>query len=47
MSTRILILTLLMVFLSQCSVIGQGFHTRSNRALRLYDTGKRDYDLLQ
>ena len=46
MSRRAFILTLLMVFLSQCSVTGQGFHTRSNRALRLYDTGKRDYDLL-
>ncbi|MDX9904814.1 MAG: OmpA family protein [Bacteroidales bacterium] len=46
MNRRTFILALLMVFLTQCSVSGQGFHTRSNRALRLYDTGKRDYDLL-
>ena len=46
MSYRTIILSLLIILLSQCSVIGQSFHTRSNRALRLYDTGKRDYDLL-
>ena len=28
------------------SVSGQNFHTRSNRALKYYDLGKRDYDML-
>ena len=46
MNNRTFILALLMVLFNQCGVTGQDFHTRSNRALRLYDTGKRDYDLL-
>ncbi len=28
------------------SVSGQNFHTKSNRALKYYDLGKRDYDML-
>lgn len=39
-------MVLLIAILSQCSVIAQDFHTRSNRALKHYDQGKRDYDLL-
>ncbi len=46
MSTRIFISVFLMIILSQCAVTGQNYHTRSNRALRYYDQGKRDYDLL-
>ena len=40
------ILTLMFLVLIHCSVTGQNFHTRSNRALKYYDLGKRDYDLL-
>jgi outer membrane protein OmpA-like peptidoglycan-associated protein len=46
MKVRILITVMLMVILSQCAVTGQNYHTRSNRALKYYDQGKRDYDLL-
>ena len=35
-----------MLFLSQCSVTGQGLHTHSGRALKFYDLGRRDYDML-
>lgn len=34
------------VLLTQLTVTGQNFHTRSNRALKYYDQGKRDYELL-
>lgn len=34
------------MMLIQCTVTGQSFHTRSNRALKFYDQGKRDYELL-
>jgi outer membrane protein OmpA-like peptidoglycan-associated protein len=46
MNLRTLISALLMILLSQCAVTGQDYHTRSNRALKYYDQGKRDYDLL-
>lgn len=46
MSIRIFITVILMIILSQCIVTGQNYHTRSNRALKYYDQGKRDYDLL-
>ncbi len=46
MSVRIVIITLSLLFLSQCSVTGQGLHTRSGRALKFYDLGKRDYEML-
>ncbi|MCU0366702.1 MAG: hypothetical protein MUC30_05745, partial [Bacteroidales bacterium] len=46
MSCRLTITTFVFLFLSQCAVSGQGLHTRSNRALKYYDLGKRDYDLL-
>ena len=46
MSFRTFILALSMLFLSQCSVTGQGFHTHSGRALKFYDLGRRDYDML-
>lgn len=34
------------MMLSQCALTGQSLHTRSNRALKYYDQGKRDYELL-
>ncbi len=37
---------LTIVLVSQCTVSGQTLHTRSNRALKYYDQGKRDYELL-
>lgn len=46
MRIRICISALLMIILSQCVVTAQNYHTRSNRALKYYDQGKRDYDLL-
>jgi outer membrane protein OmpA-like peptidoglycan-associated protein len=46
MRIRFCISALLMIILSQCAVTGQNYHTRSNRALKYYDQGKRDYDLL-
>ena len=46
MRIRAYISALLMIMLSQCAVSGQDYHTRSNRALKYYDQGKRDYDLL-
>ena len=46
MSFRTVIITLSLLFLSQCSVTGQGLHTRSGRALKFYDLGKRDYEML-
>ena len=36
----------MLLVLTQYTVTGQNFHTRSNRALKYYDQGKRDYDLL-
>lgn len=46
MRIRICISVLIMLILSQCAVNGQNYHTRSNRALKYYDQGKRDYELL-
>ncbi|MGB8357160.1 MAG: OmpA family protein [Bacteroidales bacterium] len=46
MSFRTFILALSMLFLSRCSVTGQGLHTHSGRALKFYDLGKRDYEML-
>ena len=40
------IFAILLLVLTQCSVTGQTFHTRSNKALKYYVQGKRDYDLL-
>lgn len=40
------IIVILLLVLTQVSVTGQTFHTRSNRALKYYDQGKRDYELL-
>lgn len=34
------------VMLTQFTVNGQNFHTRSSKALKYYDQGKRDYELL-
>lgn len=36
----------LLLALNSCTVTGQSFHTRSNRAMKYYDQGKKDYDLL-
>lgn len=46
MRIRIQILTLMLLLINQCTVTGQSLHTRSNRALKFYDQGKRDYELL-
>ncbi|MHC1731523.1 MAG: OmpA family protein [Bacteroidales bacterium] len=47
MGIRTIILSLMMtVMLTQFTVSGQNFHTRSNKALKYYDQGKRDYELL-
>ena len=46
MINRSVIISLLVLLLNQCMVSGQDYHTRSNRALKFYDLGKRDYDLL-
>ena len=47
MGLRTTILSLMMtLLLTQFTVNGQNFHTRSNRALKYYDQGKRDYELL-
>lgn len=46
MINRNVIITLLVIFLSQCTVTSQTFHTRSKSALKYYDQGKRDYELL-
>lgn len=47
MGLRTVILSLMMtLLLTQFTVNGQNFHTRSNRALKYYDQGKRDYELL-
>ncbi len=43
---RIHILAFMLLFVNQCTVTGQSLHTRSNRALKFYDQGKRDYELL-
>ncbi|MDX9772144.1 MAG: OmpA family protein [Bacteroidales bacterium] len=46
MRLRKYIITLLVILISQSAVTGQAYHTRSNRALKYYEQGKRDYDLL-
>jgi outer membrane protein OmpA-like peptidoglycan-associated protein/tetratricopeptide (TPR) repeat protein len=46
MKRRILIAAALLLVTCHSAVTGQTFHTRSNRALKYYDQGKRDYDLL-
>jgi len=46
MSFRTFILVLSLLLLSRCSVTGQNFHTHSGRALKFYDLGKRDYEML-
>lgn len=47
MGIRTAILSLMItVMLTQVNVNGQNFHTRSNKALKYYDQGKRDYELL-
>ena len=46
MTLRAYIIVIGMIVLSQPTMSGQTFHTRSNRALKYYDQGKRDYDLL-
>jgi outer membrane protein OmpA-like peptidoglycan-associated protein len=46
MKGRISVIVFMLLVLAQCTVTGQNFHTRSNRALKYYDQGKRDYDLL-
>jgi outer membrane protein OmpA-like peptidoglycan-associated protein/tetratricopeptide (TPR) repeat protein len=46
MSLRTVIIALSLLFLSQCSVTGQNLHTRSGKALKYYDLGKRDYEML-
>jgi len=46
MSFRTFILALSVLLLSRCSVTGQNFHTHSGRALKFYDLGKRDYEML-
>jgi outer membrane protein OmpA-like peptidoglycan-associated protein len=46
MSLRTFILALSVLLLSRCSVTGQNFHTHSGRALKFYDLGKRDYEML-
>ena len=46
MRFRNIIIALSLLLLNQCSVTGQSLHTRSGRALKYYDLGKRDYDML-
>jgi outer membrane protein OmpA-like peptidoglycan-associated protein len=46
MIKRLSITTLLLLLMIPWSLLGQNFHTRSNRAVKFYDLGKRDYDLL-
>lgn len=47
MGVKIKILAVMMtVLMTQLTVTGQNFHTRSNKALKFYDQGKRDYELL-
>ena len=46
MRIRTVIIALSLLLLSQCSVTGQNLHTRSGRALKYYDLGKRDYEML-
>ena len=46
MRFRNFIIALALLLLSQCSVTGQNLHTRSGRALKYYDLGKRDYEML-
>src|SRR5512136_1355053 len=46
MNFRTLIFALSVLFLSRCSVTGQNFHTHSGRALKFYDLGKIDYEML-
>jgi outer membrane protein OmpA-like peptidoglycan-associated protein/tetratricopeptide (TPR) repeat protein len=46
MRIRIIISVLILVMAFCIQLPGQSFHTRSNRALKYYDQGKRDYELL-
>ncbi len=46
MGGRISITAILILTLSLLQLSGQELHTRSNRALKYYDLGKRDYELL-
>jgi len=46
MRIRIIISVLILVMAFCSQLPGQSFHTRSNRALKYYDQGKRDYELL-
>src|SRR5665647_2068338 len=46
MRFRNIIIALALLLLCQCSVTGQNLHTRSGRALKYYDLGKRDYEML-
>ncbi|MFZ0471790.1 MAG: OmpA family protein [Bacteroidales bacterium] len=46
MRFRNIIIVLSLLLLNQCSVTGQSLHTRSGRALKYYDLGKRDYEML-
>jgi outer membrane protein OmpA-like peptidoglycan-associated protein/tetratricopeptide (TPR) repeat protein len=46
MSFRNVIIALTLLLLGQCSVTGQNLHTRSGKALKYYDLGKRDYEML-
>lgn len=46
MRLEVVIIASVLFVMSSCAVTGQDYHTRSNRALKYYDLGKRDYDLL-
>jgi outer membrane protein OmpA-like peptidoglycan-associated protein/outer membrane protein assembly factor BamD (BamD/ComL family) len=46
MRSAVAIIASVLFMLSSCAVTGQNYHTRSNRAVKYYDLGKRDYDLL-
>ncbi len=37
MNARGFIIAFMLLVLTQCTVTGQNFHTRSNRALKFYD----------
>jgi outer membrane protein OmpA-like peptidoglycan-associated protein len=46
MRSVVFIIASVLFMLNSCVLTGQGYHTRSNRAVKYYDLGKRDYDLL-
>lgn len=46
MKLKSILILPLICLLWTTSVSGQNFHTKSNRALKYYDLGKRDYDML-